>query len=134
MASGNTMTNNGLNLALKRIYGVTVTAVSKFGIGTGTTTPAATDSALTTAITAWSGGSDYKNFVTGYPVYDTTNRSVTIRGLIATSEANGNNISETGEFNTDGTVIMIDHDVFTAITKDNQTQISLVWRHIASTT
>jgi len=77
---------------------------------------------LTTKIANWSGGSDYKNFVTGYPTFDTTNQKVTVQAYIATTEASGT-ITEIGDFNTDGTPVMSSHIVFTGIVKTSAVQV-----------
>jgi len=50
MAVGGEVVDNGRNLLLKRIYGTDVTAVSKFGAGSGTTTPTVSDTGIETRI------------------------------------------------------------------------------------
>lgn len=125
MSNGACYTKNGFNALIDRGYksGTTLTVPSRFKIGTGTTTPLTTDTSLETPITAWNAGSDFKNFVSGYPTFDTTNQKVTVQAFIASTQANGNTISETGDFNTDGTPLMSSHIVFTGITKVNTVQI-----------
>ncbi len=99
------------------------TVPSRFGIGTGTTTPAVGDRSLDTAITAWSSGSDFKNFSSGYPTFDETNQKITVRGFVASTEANGNSITEYGDFNTDGAPNISSRIVFTPITKTSTVQV-----------
>jgi len=55
----------------------------------------------------------------GYPVFDETNKRVTIRFWIPSTKANGFSISEIGSFNTDATPKLIDHDVITATSKSS---------------
>jgi len=128
------ITTNGRNLTLHRLYTETPTdtAPTVFKIGTGTTTADESDTDLTTTITGWNAGGDTKDFVSGYPQFDTTNKEVTVRGFISSTQANGNTISEVGEFNTDGTPKMFSHDVFTGISKTNTQEIALIWVHKCS--
>ena len=65
-------------------------------------------------------------FVTGYPVFDETNKKVTMRYYLNSLQANGFPITETGSFNTDGTPLIIDHDVFTSISKTSTDEIAIV--------
>jgi len=65
-------------------------------------------------------------FVTGYPVFDETNKKVTLRYYLNSLQANGFPITETGSFNTDGTPLIIDHDVFTSISKTSTDEIAIV--------
>ena len=130
MANGSVITSNGKNAILKRMYGdSSVSAFSKFAIGTGTTTPSETDTDLEAKITGWYGGADYKGYMTGYPTYDATNNSVTIRCKVLSTEANGNTITEIGEFNTDGTPIILGRDVFTGISKSSSVEIIFEIEH-----
>jgi hypothetical protein len=125
MSNGAIYTKTGFNALLNRGYKATpdYLAPTRFGIGTSSTTPLDTDTTLNSAITAWSGGSDYKNFVSGYPTFDTTNQKVTVQGFIASTEANGNVINEYGDFNADGSPIMSSRIVFNPITKTSAVQI-----------
>lgn len=109
----------GKNLMLAR----TLIAPITFAIGTGTTAPVESNTSLETMIVAWYGGGNYKPVLAGYPTFDTTNKRATVRCYVASTEANGNNISETGLFNTDGTPVMLDRHTFTAVTKNAQTEI-----------
>jgi len=66
------------------------------------------------------------NFVTGYPVFDEVNKKVTLRYYLNSLQANGFPLAETGSFNTDGTPLMIDRDVFTSISKTSSDEIAIV--------
>jgi len=122
------ITNLGKNMMLNRMYASspTYTVPSQFGIGTGTTSTLVTDTELETPVTAWSGGTDYKNFDTNYPAFDTTKREVTIQGTVVTTEASGNELSEAGTFNTDGTPSMDGRATFTAITKTSTDNVIFI--------
>jgi hypothetical protein len=119
MTTGGIVTNVGKNLVLSRLYGSGDTAITQFKIGTGTNTPIVGDTDLQTPILT-------KNFVPGYPTFDTVNFKVTTRGFISSAEANGNLITETGEFNTDGTPKMSTRFVFTGISKTVSDEIAIV--------
>jgi len=127
MASGAVLTKNGFNAILNRAFksAPDYTVPSRFGIGTGSTTPTENDTALDTAITGWTGAAgDYKDYVGGYPSFDTSNQKVSVQGFIGPTEANGNSIIEYGDFNTDGSPLMSGRQVFsTAITKTSVVQV-----------
>lgn len=126
MSTGQVITNNGLKLAINRIFKASpdYLAPSKFKIGTGTTTPAVGDTDVETGVNINGGAT--KSFVTGYPVLDETNHQSTIRAFLATTEGNGNSITELGVFNVDGSPLMFSHAVFTAITKTATVEVSFV--------
>lgn len=129
MAVGAKFTKNGFNAMLNRNFKASpdYTAPSRFGIGTGSTTPTQNDTALDTPITAWApAASDYKDYVSGYPSLDTVNQKVTVQGFIGPAEANGNSIIEFGGFNTDGSPNMDSRVVLSnAITKTSVVQVYL---------
>ena len=129
MSAGAVITNGGKNLLLKMLYGAAgYSAVSKFKVGTGTTTPAAGDTDLQTPVTI--GAAASKAFTAGTLTFDTTNRRVTVQGFIASTECNGNVISEAGEINADGTPVLFSRDVFvTPITKNANTEMQITWTH-----
>jgi len=102
MAYGGTFCNNGLNLVLQRAYADSVTEISLFKVGTGTTTPTATDTDLESAVMIW--GSETKAFQSGYPKFDSTNKRTTIRGFLSANECNGDLLTEFGTFNSGGTM------------------------------
>ena len=125
-------TISGMVSLLNRGYKTTPTysVPSRFGIGTGTTTVADTDRALETPITSWSGASDFKNFVSGHPIFDEATQEVQVQGYIASTEANGEVITEYGDFNTDSAPLISSHVVFTGITKTNAVQVYITTTYI----
>jgi hypothetical protein len=125
------ITNKGKNLILNRAYQDTPdsSAISVFAIGTDTTLPTVNDTALGTIIEGWSGASDYKAITNGYPTFDISNRQVTLRGSVTSTEANGSDIAEAGTFNSDGTRAMDFRATFSAISKDSNESISFIWKH-----
>lgn len=124
MATGQVIVNNGRLTALHRTFTAapTITAPSRFKIGTGTTTPAVGDTDMQTPVNI--NGTAFKNFVSGFPSLDTTNMIATVRCFVATTEANGNSLTEFGIINTDGTPLLFSHSVHTAITKNNTVQVT----------
>jgi hypothetical protein len=125
MAIGAVFTVSGMTSLLNRGFKTSpdYTVPSRFKIGTGTTTPAVADTKIETKISAWSGGSDFKNYVSGYPTFDVANQKITVQGFIASTEANGNVISEYADFNTDSAPLISSHIVFTGITKASTVQV-----------
>lgn len=125
MATGAIFSKAGFNAMLNRAFKASpdYTAPTRFKIGTGTTTPTVTDTDLETPILAWNVGSDYKDFVSGYPTFDEVNQKVTTQAFVSSTEANTNTITEYGEFNTDGSPVMSSHVVFTGITKTSAIQV-----------
>lgn len=67
-----------------------------------------------------------KTFVSGFPSIDIVSRVATIRGIVLTTEANNQDLTEFGTFNTDGTPLMFSRAVFTAITKNSGNQITII--------
>jgi len=102
----------------------TITAPSQFKVGTGTATPALSDTDLGTAVNI--DGDNFKNFVSGYPVLDTTNIQATIRCLLLSTEANGNTLTEFGIVNTDGTPLLFSRAVHTAISKTSSIEVAYI--------
>lgn len=127
MAYGAEFTKDGFNAMLDKFFNPisTTTIPSQFKIGTGTDTPSQLDTDLQTPITAWNGGTDFKDFNLT-PVIDTANQKVTTQSYISSTEANGNTITEYGEFNTDGTPLMISRAVFIGITKTVAVQAFII--------
>ena len=126
MGTGNIICDSGLKIALNRLFKASpdYTAPSVYKIGTGTTTPATSDTDVETGVNINGGAT--KSFVSGYPILDETNLQATIRCLLLTTEGNGNSLTEFGLFNTDGSPLMFSHSVFTAISKTTSVQISFV--------
>jgi len=121
VTSGSLITAVGKNLIWQRLFQSSETVVDEFQMGTGTTTAAESDTNLTTAI-----GGKY-NFSPNYPTFDDTNGRVTVRGFVPSTDLNGNTLAESGLFNTDGTPILLNHDVFIGITKTASKQIIMTW-------
>ena len=123
MATGIVITNNGRKICLNRTFKATpdYLAPTQFKIGTGTTTPAVTDTDLETPVNI--DGDNFKDIVSGYPVLDETNMQATIRSLVLTTEANGNSLTEYGLVNEDGTRLLFSHSVHTAVTKTTSVQV-----------
>ena len=132
MAVSSAYTISGMVSLLNRGYKTSpdYSTPSRFGIGTGTTTVAEADTGLETPITSWSGASDFKNFVSGYPTFNETTQEVQVQGYIASTEANGEVITEYGDFNTDGAPLISSHVVFTGITKTNAVQVYITTTYI----
>lgn len=106
---------------LQRTYRTSETIISQFRSGTGTTAATVTDTALETPVGA------NLNFEAGYPIFDATNRRVTVRGLLDTSAVNGNTISEVGQFNTGASAVLASRHVFTGIAKTASVEIAFNW-------
>ena len=126
MATGQLITNNGRLTMIHRAFTAspTITAPTRFKIGTGTTTPAVGDTDMTTPVNI--NGTEFKNFVSGFPTIDTTNMIATVRCFVSTTEANSNTLTEFGIINTDGTPLLFSHAVHTALSKTNSIQITYI--------
>lgn len=67
------------------------------------------------------------DIVAGYPTFNTTNQTVTLRGLVGTSEMNGYVIKEVGLRNADVSFTLVDRETFTpTITKSSKVRITLL--------
>ena len=126
MANGAIATAIFKNTLLNRGFKLTpsYTNYSRFGIGTGTTTPAEGDTNNTTPVVNWNAGSTYKNWEAAYPTFDEPNKRVSMRGIVTATQANGNTLSEYADFNTDGTPRIAGHFVYTGITKTSSVQVT----------
>jgi len=126
LSTGSKIVNNGLLIMLNRTYKATpdYSAPTKFKIGTGTTSPTISDTDVETGVNINGGAT--KVFVSGYPIFDEPNLQATVRCFLNSLEGNGNNLTEFGLFNTDGTPLMFSHSVFTSITKSNIVEVSFV--------
>lgn len=128
MANGAVITNGGLSNLEQRWYNTSsVTAPSRIRVGTGTTTPLASDTALTTDL----GSVGYINYSS--TAIDAPNNKIICTAVLGLSVGNGSTISECGEFNTDSTPVMTSHDVFTGIAKTNTKILALTITHQGST-
>jgi hypothetical protein len=126
MATGNCLTNLGKTIALNRTFKAIpdYTAPTCFKVGTGVNTPNITDTDLQTPISI--AGSATKTIISGYPVLNETTFQSTIRGIILTTECNGNTLTEFGLFNTDGTKKLFSRLVHTALSKTSSVQVIYV--------
>jgi len=124
--TGQVVTTNGRKIVLNRAFKSSpdYLAPSKFKIGTGTTTPAVSDTDVETGVNINGGAT--KSFVSGYPTFDETNMQVTIRCLLLSTEGNTNSLTEFGLFNEDGTPLRYSHTVHTAITKNTSVEIAYI--------
>ena len=122
MGIGGVITSNGKNLYLDGISARAFTVPSLFKVGTGTNTPLASDTDLQTPVII-AGGVYTKAFAVGYPVVSAALINITTRCLLASTDANGNVLTEFGIVNTDGSPVLYSHDTFTAITKNNTLQV-----------
>lgn len=102
----------------------TLTAPSKFSVGTGTTDPVVGNTSIETLVQI--SGSDTKDVVAGYPSLNDGTMVATTRCVLLTTECNGSNISEFGLKNTDGTPLLFSRGTFTAISKTASIQIIIV--------
>jgi len=128
--AGQKITDNGRLIALHRTFTAspTITAPSQFSVGTGTTDPTSTDTAMETVVAI--NGGNLKNLVTGYPSLDTTNFQSTIRTFLTSLEANSNTLTEQGIFNTDGTPLMFSRNTFTGIAKTSSIEVTFIQKDI----
>jgi len=99
------------------------TAYSRGSIGTSTTAATESDTGLGSVISGWNSGSDYKDYESGYPSFDEANKKVSTRMFVPSTKANGNTISEYGDFNTDASPKIGGHFVFTGVTKTSSIQV-----------
>ena len=130
MATGQIITSNGKLISLDRTFNVSPvrSAPTQFKVGTGTTTPVLGDTDMATPVNI--NGTEFKNIVTGFPVLDTTNFQATIRCFVATTEANGNTLTEFGLINTDGTRLLFSRAVHTGITKNTSVQLTYIEKDV----
>ena len=114
--------NGGKNQMLYRLIGTSKTVPSLFKVGTGTTAPTVADTDLETAVEI-TAGVYTKAFASGYPTVTEVSKTLTTRCVIASTEANGNTLTEFGIFNTDGTPLMFSRDTYTGIVKNAYIQV-----------
>jgi hypothetical protein len=122
MAIGGVITNTGKLIALVNVYSAQASGtVSILRCGTGTDTPAVTDTGLEHAT------GSYYGVISGYPTFDTTNKRVTTRYFInSVSELNGVGITEFAEFYSGSTPNIFSHDVITPISKSGSDEIAII--------
>lgn len=132
MANGVVIVNNGLKVAMHRLFDLSpaYTAPQSFKVGTGTTTPAAGDTVLGTPITI--SGQPTKAIASGYPVFDDGNMQITNRCILLVTECNGNSITEFGLVNQDATPLLFSHAVFPAVAKTSGIQLVFVEKDLVT--
>lgn len=128
MTNGNCVLNQGKVVALHRTFETvpTMTNPTNFKVGTGNTTPSVYDTDLKTSVTI--GGASSKALVSGYPIFDDANIEVINRGILLTTEANGNNLTEFGLVNTDASPVLCSRAVHTLISKSDSVQVVYIVR------
>ena len=122
------ITSTGKGIAIDRTFLAVPTKLSptQFKVGTGTTAPTIADTDLETAI-AIDGGSQFlKDFITGFPTVDLVNNQATTRMFLNTLEANGNDLTEVGCFNEDGSPVMFSRTVFPVVSKTNLIEVTFI--------
>ena len=107
-----------LNLIRDAIYGDTVTWPTHIGIGTGTTAATAGDTALETEI--YPDGAnrstiDYKT--------KPSSKKVRFQMNVAAGEGNGNTLTEVGALNAASGGTMMNHIIYTGITKTSSFEL-----------
>ena len=132
MANGQVITTDGKKIIIDRAFNAspTRTTISQFKVGTGTTTPALADTDLEIAVSI--DGDNFKDLVTGYPTIDFNNLQVTSRAILLSTEANGNNLTEWGLVNSDGTPLLFSRAVFTLIAKTSSIEIAFIEKDIVN--
>lgn len=127
MANGLILTTNGKKIILNRTFKETpdYKAPTQFKVGTGTATPVIGDTDLGTPVDI-TAGVQVKDFASGYPSLNETTLQSTIRGVLLTTEANGNSLTEFGTFNEDASPLMFNRIVHTAISKTSSVQVIYV--------
>ena len=85
-----------------------------------------TGDVLSDLLRQWATSDLVKNFVSGYPTFDNTNKEVTIRCFISSVEANGFDINGQALFNADTSILMTDESTFTAESKSLNDEFAFV--------
>ncbi|MCK5609029.1 hypothetical protein KAR91_44555 [Candidatus Pacearchaeota archaeon] len=73
--------------------------VDSFKVGTGTTTPANSDTDLETQV------GSVAAMVAGYPIVDESNHKITLRGYLDSATLNGNDLTEIAWCDEDGEIL-----------------------------
>ena len=129
---GMAIVNDGVKIMLDRTFNAdgdtTYTAPSEFGVGTSSTEPAITDTSTTFSATDVdiTAGNQRKVFESGYPTENATTKQATIRARLASTEANGNNLTEFGVVNTDATELLFTRTTFTSFSKSDTDELIFV--------
>jgi hypothetical protein len=117
MTNGSIKTKKFLQQMLTAHFSGTSTPPTKMKVGTGTTTPTENDTTLTNQVPV-DGGSIYDVALqAGYPIVDETELNAETSVILTTTMANGNLITECGEF--DASNNLQSHHVFDGESKSN---------------
>lgn len=132
MASSSVVTNNGKNTVLNRLFKTSpdYSAIISGAIGTSGATASASDTDLLAKITGEFAGQDYKGYETSYPSFDESNKRVSLRTFVTSTQANGNILREYGDFNGDATPRILGRFTFEDITKTSGIQIYFTPRYV----
>ena len=107
------ITNAGLNLIRNWMYGDSVNALSHIGVGTGITTPQATDTALEASVIRKAFSTQTKG----------SDGIATYEMQLLTSEGNGNTLTEVGIFNSASVGDMLNRITHTGVPKTSATEL-----------
>jgi len=111
----NKVVNTGLDLLMERLQASPVSGgITHFAVGTGDTTPAATDVALETEV--------LRDTITQFVSVAAT--KLTVKYFLGTGSANGSTLSECGEFNASSSGVMYARATFTPIAKTSSKTIT----------
>ncbi|KKL68230.1 hypothetical protein LCGC14_2127020, partial [marine sediment metagenome] len=86
----------------------------------------ATGDVLFDLLRQWATSDLVKDFVSGYPSFDNTNKEVTIRCFLSSIESNGFDIDGQALFNKDTSILMTDESTFTAESKSSTDEFAFV--------
>jgi len=119
LLGSNLITNSGENLLAKRIGGITADPIGYIAIGTGSTSPAETDTALVTEV-------GRKGMDAGYP--SVSESSITFQSTWPTTEPAGQpyTLRELGLFNAATGGVMLNRIVFDPISKTSDIELIVV--------
>jgi hypothetical protein len=67
-----------------------------------------------------------ESFTSGYPTFNETNRTVTTRAIITSTQCNNYTLTEVGSLNTDSTRRLQSRDTYTAIDKTSSYQVAYI--------
>ena len=125
-------TNDMKNTLLDRGFNTTPTfgAYVSGAIGTSSGAAVVSDTSLTSIISGWNNGADFKGYESGFPKFDTTARTVTTRLFVTSTQANSNILAEYGDFNGDTTPKIGGHFTYTPITKNSSIQVFFIPRYL----
>jgi hypothetical protein len=76
----------------------------------------------------WATTDLYTSVTATYPLLNETNLEVEVRGFVNSVQANGFLLTETGDFNSDTSMLIDDRNTFTSISKSSTDQLILIWK------